>query len=716
MSRCSRSSCSNGDRSPLLENAKPEVDLYVRSGLSVIPLGASSKRPIIDWKVYQSHHPSEQELEQWFSNGENNIGILCGGISGNLCVLDVDKPELLSLRPLAELAAKTITVKTSRGLHLWVRSLVPARIIHRPSYGLDLISDGGYVLAPPSIHPTGWRYEFASDIREILEIPDVNKIVEWLDQQHNYHNNGELLEKPLGNAGIVEGERNNTLFRSATVDREQGVPEDVAVVRAQDLNLKSCNPPLPPAEVYTLVRSAYSKAYFQNAAQKIVNGESKPDMPPKTLKALEGYVNDLRLRIVGEQPPAEAYESLDALYEEVVRYYETSLKLDHLTPYLFASYTLLTHQAPNLDFIFQLYITGLKGSGKSTAGERLEALCYQGFKTGSATFPFLVRANEVLNGMTQVLDEFDLIAGDDRVTKYLRGSTDRRNPYGVVEPVSIGGQTYNMPAIKNSFGARILITSFQLKDEMTRDRALETIMMQYAGLLPEPSAKEVTKLRAYLAYYREHVTLKVTVEDKRKWYDPKHSSGRLNEIATLLYLVTPVKYHVKIAAIIQREWETRTALERESYAAKVVEALTAAVLADDTKEAPTGETFVPVQEIKRHFDVRYADPQTGKGKTKPASIGRVIHNLGLRTTQLRVKDEEQRLRGWRLDKAALVRIRQSLYLDETPELVSTVSNVTGLRAPSTLDTHIQGTEREAVHTLASETTETTETKQETSTT
>jgi len=410
-------------------------------------------------------------------------------------------------------------------------------------------------------------------------------------------------------------------------------------------------------------------------------------------------VENLRLRIVGEQPPAEAYESLDGLYEDLVNFYEASLRLDSLTPYLLASYTLLTHQTPNLDFIFQVYITGLKGSGKSTAGERLEGLCYQGFKTGSATFPFLVRANEVLNGMTQVLDEFDLIAGDDRVTKYLRGSSDRRNPYGVVEPVSIGGGTYNMPAIKMSFGARILITSQALKDEMVRDRAVEVVMMQYAGLLPEPSAEEVAKLKGYLAYYREQVKLKVTIEDKRKWYDPKHSSGRLNELATLLYLVTPEKHHDKVAALIEREWETRTALERESYAAKVVEALTAAVLADDTREAPTGETFVPVQEIKRHYDLRYADPQTGKGKTTTRSIGRAIANLGLRTDNIRVKDEDQRLRAWLLNKPDLTRIRQSLYLDEAPELGTLGTFGTSPSAPPRGLEDYSMQEKEGAHTL-----------------
>jgi len=144
--------------------------------------------PIIDWKPYQSRHPSEQELEEWFSNGsQNNVGIVCGSVSKNLYVLDIDDPALLNEKPIAAIADKTVLVRTSRGLHIYLRSLVPARLTHRPSYHLDLIGDGGLVVAPPSTHPSGCKYEFATDVREILEVEDVNKIIEWLDQKYGYH-------------------------------------------------------------------------------------------------------------------------------------------------------------------------------------------------------------------------------------------------------------------------------------------------------------------------------------------------------------------------------------------------------------------------------------------------------------------------------------------------------------------------------------------------
>jgi hypothetical protein len=637
---------------------------------------------------------SPDEFERVANGREVNVAVICGETSGGLVVVDVDGQLPPSLNQLMN---KTLTTMTSKGAHFYFRMRnLPANFKTRiDNINIDVKSQGGYVVAPPSIHKTGHVYQFLDPAKAILEIESLSDVGINPPMKST---NMTIIDRGLIDV-LYEGERNNQLFRSATVDREQGVTVEAAIERAQALNLKSCKPPLPATEVYGLVQSAYSKDYFAKAAQSIVNGDLKPDIATKSLKALEQYVEDLRVRIVGEQLPAEPYESIDGFYDDLVKFYQTSLRLDELTPYLFASYTLLTHQTPNLDFIFQVYITGLKGSGKSTSGERLENLCYQGFKTGSATFPFLVRANEVLNGMTQVLDEFDLISSDDRVTKYLRGSSDRRNPYGVVEPVSIGGATYNMPAIKMSFGGRVLITSQALKDEMVRDRAVEVVMMQYAGLLPEPSGEEINKLRKHLAYYREQVKLQVTVEDKRKHYDPKHSSGRLNELATLLYLVTPEKHHDKIATIIKREWETRTALERESYAAKVVESLTAAVTSQDVVESSTAQSYVPVQQIKRHFDLRYSDSTTGKGKANPKSIGRVMQNLGLRTDLIRVRDEDQRLRAWLLNKSDLTRIRQSLYLDEAPELGGTsVTSGTSPSAPLPLDTYPTEDRERPVHT------------------
>ena len=62
------------------------------------------------------------------------------------------------------------------GRHLWFKYTGPIpSTTGRIAPGLDTRGDGGYVLAPPSVHPNGHRYEFLS-YDEITDAPD------WLEQ------------------------------------------------------------------------------------------------------------------------------------------------------------------------------------------------------------------------------------------------------------------------------------------------------------------------------------------------------------------------------------------------------------------------------------------------------------------------------------------------------------------------------------------------------
>ena len=70
-------------------------------------------------------------------------------------------------------------------------------------------------------------------------------------------------------------------------------------------------------------------------------------------------------------------------------------------------------------------------------------------------------------------------------------------------------------------------------------------------------------------------------------------------------------------------------------------------------ESTTTMTYIPIQSIKTHFDRQYSDPINGKGKASPKSIGRVLQNLGLKTDNIRIKDENRRLHAWQLDMEKL---------------------------------------------------------------
>ncbi len=58
-------------------------------GISSIPV-TQDKKPKVAWKEYQKRLPSIQECESWDSIKSDGIAVVCGRISGNLEVIDID--------------------------------------------------------------------------------------------------------------------------------------------------------------------------------------------------------------------------------------------------------------------------------------------------------------------------------------------------------------------------------------------------------------------------------------------------------------------------------------------------------------------------------------------------------------------------------------------------------------------------------------------------
>lgn len=61
------------------------------SGLCVIPSGGGKdgKHPLVKWKQYQEHLPTEEEYQEWFKQGISLWGVVTGKIS-DVVVVDVD--------------------------------------------------------------------------------------------------------------------------------------------------------------------------------------------------------------------------------------------------------------------------------------------------------------------------------------------------------------------------------------------------------------------------------------------------------------------------------------------------------------------------------------------------------------------------------------------------------------------------------------------------
>jgi len=177
---------------PLVEAAQTASRLqaalaYARLGLSVLPL--NGKRPTVRWQALQQTPASPTQLMDWAHRGLlRNVGLICGAVSHNLVVLDVDTEAGYSAFTAAfpHLSA-TYTVCTGGGVgrHLYwqVECLPPTMRVQTGMLGtLELLAHGCQVVAPPSIHPlTGRLYQVEHPL-PLLVLPDLNAVVDWFSE------------------------------------------------------------------------------------------------------------------------------------------------------------------------------------------------------------------------------------------------------------------------------------------------------------------------------------------------------------------------------------------------------------------------------------------------------------------------------------------------------------------------------------------------------
>ena len=134
---------------------------YAHRGWSIIPIGKNKGPAIQRWKPYQKERPTEDDLRTWFTKpGVTGLAVICGPVSGDLVVRDIDKVESYQAWAKAQPGlAKTLpTVRTKRGYHVYFQSSVD-RIV---KFTDGELRGAGYVLLPPSRHPDGVDYEWVN--------------------------------------------------------------------------------------------------------------------------------------------------------------------------------------------------------------------------------------------------------------------------------------------------------------------------------------------------------------------------------------------------------------------------------------------------------------------------------------------------------------------------------------------------------------------------
>ena len=235
---------------------------YFEQGYSVIPLQPNSKLPLISWMDYTNKRATKELITHWWLKNPNaNIGIVTGKIS-NIVVIDVDVQKGGDAKSVYELAPTNFISQTgSGGYHLvyHYHDEIPKNKVGKD--GIDVRSNGGYIVAPPSIHSNGNKYEWVQKIRK-------GQVTSALISSLNSSvtaNNDEGYDKWIADAllGVNHGSRNDTCTRLAGYYAGKGIPKDVATILLSEWNNKN-TPPLDDGEIKTTIDSVYRTAYKNN--------------------------------------------------------------------------------------------------------------------------------------------------------------------------------------------------------------------------------------------------------------------------------------------------------------------------------------------------------------------------------------------------------------------------------------------------------------------
>lgn len=186
---------------------------WIRLGIAVFPMQYRSKYPIGQWGEFQNRLPTEQELKKWFEHRHRNMAIIPG--REGLTILDFDSFEMFGVwlnwaidkgdeaGLLAQYSIKTIT---KRGVHVFAMLPQPVNCRnfamvegprletfnqkkHSKDQLINIKGRGGYVVAPPSVHPEGHIYQYLDSNAPILSASSLEAILPPIVEANTEHGN-----------------------------------------------------------------------------------------------------------------------------------------------------------------------------------------------------------------------------------------------------------------------------------------------------------------------------------------------------------------------------------------------------------------------------------------------------------------------------------------------------------------------------------------------
>jgi hypothetical protein len=222
---------------------------------------AREKRPLVAWQAYQEAPPTHADVDAWYARWPDaNVGIVTGALSG-LVVVDVDprhggEASIAEWQRLHGALPHTVEARSGGGgRHLYFAH--PGRVVHNRVAllpGVDVRGDGGLIVAPPSIHPSGRRYAWvnAPGAVDLSPLPPalLERVAPRGRRGHTVRFWRDLLAE-----GVAEGSRNDSIAALAGHLLWRGVDAHVVTELVLCWNRVRCRPPLADAEVVRTVAS-----------------------------------------------------------------------------------------------------------------------------------------------------------------------------------------------------------------------------------------------------------------------------------------------------------------------------------------------------------------------------------------------------------------------------------------------------------------------------
>ena len=275
----------------MAETMKEWALKYADMGLAVLPVkppGLGGPKPgkvpyIKEWQKRAS--TDKTQIEKWWNQWPDaNIGIATGNISGGLVVIDLDVDEDKGINGYemlkewqhenGELPETCQSITGRGGYHLFYKDTA-ANSGHVGLYpGVDIRGEGNFIVAPPSLHENGRRYEWdvSSHIEDIPIAQVNNTVIHFLMGPAPEHWEHQSFQEP---EVIPEGERTSTLVRLIGSLKAKGL--DVETIRAavQAENDKKCYPPLTDQELEKTVFPALKRGWKAEAPYTAVYDKGK---------------------------------------------------------------------------------------------------------------------------------------------------------------------------------------------------------------------------------------------------------------------------------------------------------------------------------------------------------------------------------------------------------------------------------------------------------